>query len=267
MRLGQRTESIKNSGRKTLVPFFTAGYPDEATFLELLEVAARNGCQVIEVGIPFSDPMADGPVIQAASQKALAQGMTLSRAIELVARASERNPASYVFMSYINPILQMGFDEFSHRAYASGIRGVIIPDLPLEEAVEIRETLAKGGITLVELIAPTSGPDRIARISRVADGFLYLVSMTGVTGVRSAKAESLTDFIAQVKAVTDTPIYIGFGVSTAAQAAELSQLADGVIVGSALIRIINEAAPGQIIDAANKYLAEIVSAINESNRS
>ncbi len=267
MRLRERTQAIKASGDKALIPFFTAGYPDEDTFLNLLGAATSLGCSVIEIGIPFSDPMADGPVIQATSQKALAAGMTLNHAIELVATASAENPAAYVFMSYINPIMQMGFAEFSRRAAAAGVAGLIIPDLPVEEAGEIRETLANGGITLVELLAPTSGQTRISQISRKADGFLYLVSITGVTGVKSAEANALTDFIALVKSETDTPLYVGFGVATPAQAADISQLADGVIIGSALIKIINEAAEGKAVEAVKSYLEEIVAAINGANRS
>ncbi len=267
MRLREITESTRAAGRKALVPFFTAGYPDEATCLRLLATAAAAGCRVIEVGIPFSDPMADGPVIQASSERALAQGMTLRRALDLIERASVAGaapaPAGFVVMSYLNPILQMGVAAFAERAARAGVAGVILPDVPLEESGELRPALARAGIALVDLVAPTSGDERVAAIARQAEGFLYLVSLTGVTGVRAGLAAGLADFIARVRRASGLPLYVGFGVSTPEQAAEVARAADGVIIGSALIRLI-QAAPDQeaAVAAVSGCLARVTAAMH-----
>jgi tryptophan synthase alpha chain len=263
MRLREWTESTRTAGRKALVPFLTAGYPDEGTFLRLLAAATGAGCRVVEVGIPFSDPMADGPVIQASSERALAQGMTLRRALELIERASAAAPAGYVVMSYLNPILQMGVETFADRAARAGVAGVILPDVPLEESGELRPALACAGIALVDLVAPTSGDDRIAAIARQAEGFLYLVSLTGVTGVRAGLAAGLEGFIARVRCASDLPLYVGFGVSTPEQAAQVARTADGVIIGSALIRMIQDASDDNAaVAAVGAFLARVTAAMH-----
>ncbi len=240
MSLRERTEAMRARGEKALVPFFTAGYPDEDTFCDIVRAAADAGCRVMEIGIPFSDPMADGPVIQESSKTALAQGMTLRRALELAGTLSREVDVSFVLMSYINPLLRMGFDVYAAGAHAAGARGTIVPDLPVEESAPIRASFSRAGVALVDLVAPTSGEERIRRIAAVADGFLYLVSLTGVTGARSALADDLPAFVGRVRAASALPLYVGFGVSTAEQAAQISQSADGVIIGSALIRILQE---------------------------
>jgi len=267
MRLRDITESTRTAGGKALVPFLTAGYPDEGTFLHLLAAATGAGCRVVEVGIPFSDPMADGPVIQASSQRALAQGMTLKRALVLIERASAAAPAGYVVMSYLNPILQMGIDTFAERAARAGVAGVILPDVPLEESGELRCALARAGIALVDLVAPTSGDERVAAIAGQAEGFLYLVSLTGVTGVRAGLAVGLEEFIARVRRASDLPLYVGFGVSTPEQAAEVARTADGVIIGSALIRIV-ESAPDSVaaVAAVNAFLERVMAAMHAPGR-
>ena len=267
MILSETTRSIVEADEKALVPFLTAGYPDENTFCDLLRATVEAGCRVIEIGIPFSDPMADGPVIQAASRQALENGMSLRRAIELTAKVSRDHPAAFVFMSYLNPILQMGFAKFAERASAAGVAGVIIPDLPLEESAEIRQILAKQNVTIIDLISPMSDQDRIGRIAAVADGWLYLVSLTGVTGVKTARADELVKFVSRVREATEMPLYVGFGISTAEQASKISELADGVIIGSALIKIIREAPTGGAIKAVGDFLAEVRSAINRQSRS
>jgi tryptophan synthase alpha chain len=262
-RLRELTEETRARGHKALVPFLTAGYPDKETSLRLLVAAVRSGCRVVEVGIPFSDPMADGPVIQAASEQALAHGMTLAHALELVARASAEAPAGYVVMSYLNPILQMGVARFAERAARAGVCGVILPDVPLEESVELRGELARAGITLVYLVAPTSGEDRVAAIARQADGFLYLVSLTGVTGAREGLAAGLEDFVARARRASDLPLYVGFGVSTPEQAAAVvCSGADGVIIGSALIRIVRDTPDARAAEAAvSAFLARVAAAM------
>ena len=268
MTLREQTEAIRERGEKALVPFLTAGFPDEETFLRLLTSAAQAGCDVIEIGIPFSDPIADGPVIQESSQQALANGMSLSKALKLAARASATNSAALVIMSYFNPILQMGIARFAARARGAGVAGVIVPDVPFEESPEIRRALNENGVAFVDFIAPTSGSQRIARIARAADGFLYLVSLTGVTGVRAALSRGLGDFVARVRAETGLPLYVGFGVSNRAQAGQVTRHADGVIIGSALIKIIQAARTNtDAVEQVGAFLAEIKQAIEDSDGS
>ena len=262
MSLRERTEGLREAGLKALVPFFTAGYPDDETFAEVVRTASASGCRVMEIGIPFSDPMADGPVIQESSKAALAAGMTLARALRLARELSEETGAHFVFMSYINPLFRMGFSEYAKAAAQAGVTGTIIPDLPIEESAEIRAEFAGHGVTLVDLVAPTSGEARVGRIAEVADGFLYLVSLTGVTGVRSALAQDLTDFIATVRRAANLPLYVGFGVSTPDQAAQIAAAADGVIIGSALVRIIQSASSREeAVSTVGRFLQEVGAAM------
>jgi tryptophan synthase alpha chain len=258
MRLTETTTSIRRRGERALVPFFTAGYPDETTFRRLTEAACGAGCRIIEIGIPFSDPIADGPVIQASSRRALEQGMTLARALGLIEDLARHLPASFVVMSYLNPILRMGEAVFARRAGEAGVSGVIVPDLPREESRALRAALRREGIDLVDLIAPTSSTERIARIARTARGFLYLVSLTGVTGVRDGGPSDVAGFVARIRARSTLPLYVGFGISTPAQAATVAAQADGVIVGSALIRIIQScAAPQDAVARVSEFLREM----------
>ena len=268
MTLRERTEATRSRGEKELVAFLTAGYPDEATFLRLVGAAAQAGCGVIEIGIPFSDPIADGPVIQRSSQQALAQGVTLARVIELAQEAAQMTSASLVFMSYLNPILQMGPERFATRAREAGVTGAILPDLSFEESAEMRGGLAACGVTLVDLIAPTSGPERVARIAAGADGFLYLVSMTGVTGSPADFSLGLEALLSRVRARTELPLYVGFGISDPVSAAQAARQADGIIVGSALIRLLELAGPrSDAVSRVGRFLREIKEAINSLPRS
>ena len=262
MKLIDYTTGMRARGEKALVPFFTAGYPDEETFCDIVRAAAAAGCSVMEIGIPFSDPMADGPVIQQSSRVALEHGMTLRRALDLTASLSNEVDVGFVFMSYINPLLRMGFGDYAARAHDAGVRGTIVPDLPLEESGEIRSTFAGTGMALVDLVAPTSGEERIRRLGTGADGFLYLVSLTGVTGVRGHLSRDLGAFVSRVRAHTGVPLYVGFGVSGPEQAAHVSQHADGVIIGSALVRIIQQAATGEeAVRAVDAFLREVRAAM------
>jgi tryptophan synthase alpha chain len=249
-RLTHLTAELRARGTKPLVPFLTAGYPDEQTFNGVLAAAAQAGCPLVEIGIPFSDPVADGPVIQASSQRVLAQGMTLARTLELAADAEREHGLAVVLMGYLNPILKLGPEVFAEACRTARIAGVIIPDLPPEEAGGLRGLLAQGGTDLVDLVAPTTDPERLARNTAQATGFLYLVSTTGVTGTGSTPAAQLPDYVRRVRAITDLPLYVGFGIATPEQAARVAQVADGAIVGSALIRIINEAGDDGVAAAA-----------------
>jgi len=268
MNLTGMTEAMRQKGEKALVPFLTAGYPDESTFLGLVEAAAGAGCRLMEIGIPFSDPIADGPVIQASSEKALANGMTLRRAIALAAEARRNAGIDIVLMGYVNPILRMGVAEFADSAREAGVAGAIIPDVPGEESAGIRRTLAEGGLTLIDLVAPTSSNGRIEAITKSAEGFVYLVALTGVTGSSTPAAGGLGAFAGKVREHTKLPLYAGFGISTPEHAARAVRHADGVIIGSALIRIIESSrSSGEAVAAAGGFLRDIHQAINPTSRS
>jgi len=259
---------MRASGQKALVPFFTAGYPDEETFLALVAAAARTGCRLVEVGIPFSDPIADGPVIQASSEAALARGMTLARALDLTREASMESKVSVCAMGYLNPILRMGIERFARRAAESGVAGVIIPDLPIDESARTRRALAAESITLVDLVALTSSPERLAAISRSAEGFLYLVALTGVTGSSAAEPAVFDAFVDRVRSQAPLPLYAGFGIATPEDALRATARSDGVIIGSALIRIIDAApSPEAAVAKVEEFLHTVQEAINPPGRS
>jgi tryptophan synthase alpha chain len=266
MRLARTAETLRSSGRKSLVPYFTAGYPDEETTLSLIAAAGAAGCEIVELGVPFSDPIADGPTIQESSQHALAHGMTLGRTLDLAARAEAENDVAIVLMGYYNPILRMGLETFARRAGKAGVAGLVLPDVPLEESADARRALTAEGVTLVDLVARTSPTDRVRRIAGQASGFLYLVSITGVTGAGSARAADLDAFVGEVRRHADLPLYVGFGVSGRRLAQEATRIADGVIIGSALVRIVREsAADGNPVAEVRRFLDEIQLAINPSN--
>jgi tryptophan synthase alpha chain len=264
MKLEIRTDRIRAAGRKALVPYFTAGYPDQATFLKLLAAASDAGCGVIEIGVPFSDPVADGPVIQQTGHAALTAGMTLRRTLELTAEHRSAHDTSPVLMSYLNPILSLGVDVFADTAATAGAAGVILPDVPYEESAELRATLGCRGLRLIDLVAPTSGAERLDVIAGGAEGFLYLVSLTGVTGSALDTGGGLMDFIAGVRRRTSTPCYVGFGVGTPDHVRALSPVCDGVVIGSALMRLVRDAdGPDQAVEAVRRFLFEMNEALHE----
>jgi len=264
--LADVTRRLVDRGERALVAFLTAGYPDERTFVEMAVAVSRAGADVIEIGIPFSDPIADGPAIQTSSEAALARGMTVPRALALAGEIAGRVETPLVAMSYLNPLLNMGLERFTETAAGSGISGAILPDVPLEESTDIRRIVRAGGLELIDLVAPTSSDQRVRRIAEEADGagFLYLVSVTGVTGAVAAVAADLESFVARVRVETELPLYVGFGVSTAAQAREITRFADGVIVGSQLVRLAGEGpareAPARVAGFL-KGLKEAISAV------
>lgn len=227
------------AGRKAFVAFLTGGDPDVKTTEKLIPVMAEAGADVIEIGIPFSDPVAEGPVIQAADERALSAGCTTDKLFDMVARVRDKTSVPLLFMTYLNPIFTYGAERFFQRCSETGIDGVIVPDMPFEEKSEIASSCSKFGVELVSLIAPTSR-DRIRKIAAEAEGFIYCVSSLGVTGVRSEIKSDVTSMIEQVRAVTDVPCAVGFGVSRPEHAEQLGAVADGVIVGSAIVKIIAE---------------------------
>jgi len=263
--LDRIVNELREAGQPALVPFVTAGWPDVAIFRRLVAEVAGAGCRILEIGVPFSDPVADGPAIQAASAEALAGGMTLKGAIELAAEARSEHGLAPVLMGYINPVLTFGPEAFADACATAGVAGVIVPDLPLEEADGLRSLLWERDISLVELVAPTSGADRLAAYARVASGFLYLVSTTGVTG--AGLGQGVADYVERVREHSDLPLYVGFGVDGPEAAAKVAATADGVVIGSALQRLVAAAPdPDQAVADARAFLQEVADAMAGARR-
>jgi len=239
-KIGLRFKNLLHQKNKALIPFFTAFYPSQVLFKELLLRSDDEGVDFIEIGIPFSDPLADGKMIQYSSQKVLKAGFDFSYFLEEITQFKGRLSASLILMSYFNPILQRGIEKFAKEMKRANIEGVIVPNLPPEESGSLRKALSSHEIDLIYLIAPTTHSRRIEEISRLSDGFIYLVSLTGVTGMRKRLPLNLAQYISRVKAITSKPICVGFGISNPYQAKKVAELADGVIVGSALIHLIKE---------------------------
>ena len=253
---------IKNAfaNGKAFIPFITCGDPDLETTEKIVRAAAENGADLIELGIPFSDPTAEGPVIQAASLRALLGGVTTDKIFELVRRLRRDIDIPMVFMTYANVVFSYGSDRFISTCREIGIDGLILPDLPFEEKEEFLPYCKKYGVDLISLIAPTS-ENRIAMICSEADGFIYLVSSLGVTGTRSKITTDLDSIVSVIRENTDVPCAIGFGISTPEQAADMASKADGVIVGSAIIKIIEKYGK-DAAEQVGKYVKEMKAAAN-----
>jgi tryptophan synthase alpha chain len=236
-KIDQRFDRLRAAGRKALVCYVTAGHPDYAKSLDLIKGLEDAGADVIEVGVPFSDPIADGPVIQQSSQEALALGMTLDRTLELVSAARLEIPV--VLFSYLNPLLAAG-DDVLVRARSAGIDGVLVTDLPVGADEERERWFGLSDLDYIRLVAPTTPLERMREIARNGSGFVYLISRLGVTGAQSALAHDLPETTARLRSATDLPICVGFGVSNAGQARAAAKMADGVIVGSAIVRAASQ---------------------------
>jgi tryptophan synthase alpha chain len=238
------------------MPYMMAGYPDRETGLAVAAAYVDAGADLIELGIPFSDPLADGPAIHAAATKALEAGATLATALEVGRSVGELVPV--IFMAYANMVLAHGGAAgFGRLAKAAGAAGVIVPDLPLDEAGEVREALDAEGLALVPLLAPTTPPERRLRICQAARGFVYVVSTIGTTGERAEVPPALAKLVDDTKADATTPVAVGFGIGTPAQAAEVGRIADGVIIGSRLVRAAGEGgSPEAAADAVSSFLSE-----------
>lgn len=246
--------------KKAFIPFITAGDPDLETTEKLVLAMAEAGADLIELGIPFSDPVAEGPVIQQADERALAGGTTTDRIFETVRNIRAKTDVPLAFMTYINPVFVYGADRFMKNCRDTGIDAVIIPDLPFEEKGEIKEYCNKYGVTLISLIAPTSDA-RIGMIAREAEGFVYVVSSLGVTGVRSEIVTDIGEMIALVKSVKDIPCAVGFGISTPEQAKKIAGIADGVIVGSAIVKIVAQYGE-KAVEPVSDYVRQMKRAIS-----
>lgn len=259
------TEAFKN--KPIFMPYFPLGYPDLDTSIDVIEALAtpalaggarENGADLIEVGLSFSDPLADGPVIQHATQVALEKGITVKKSLEAVKELRQRGvDIPLILMGYYNPMLAYGLEKFVREAKEAGADGFIIPDLPMEESEEF--TSAAGDMPLIPMLAPTTPPARMERIARDAKGFIYLVSVTGITGERTSLAEGLGALIAQVREHTSAPVCVGFGISTPEQAREVGRMADGVIVGSACVKRIGGSQ--KPLETAKQFAAEFRSGL------
>ena len=245
------------------MPYFPLGYPDLTTSIDVIEALAKNGADLIEVGLSFSDPLADGPVIQQATQVALEKGITIKKALDAVKELRNRGvEIPLILMGYYNPMLAYGLEKFIHDAKDAGADGFIVPDLPMEESEEFMAFVGADGrppLPLIPMLAPTSSPDRMEKIARNAKGFIYLVSVTGITGERKSIAEGLGDLIASVREHTPAPVCVGFGIGTPEQAKEVGQMADGVIVGTACVRTIGTSQTP--VETAKQFAAEFRSAL------
>jgi tryptophan synthase alpha chain len=238
--IAARFQQLKAAGKKALVPYITAGDPGVKETVDLLKGLEDAGADCIEVGVPFSDPMADGPVIQASSQRALDRGVRLDGVLELIGKARLKTPV--VLFSYLNPILAGGPDVL-HRAAQAGCHGLLITDLPVGSDPEREAWLGESPLAFIRLVAPTTPADRMKEISTHGSGFVYLISRLGVTGVQQSLASDLPQTMARLRAATTLPICVGFGVSNAEQATAVAKMADGVVIGSAIVRAANEGIP------------------------
>ncbi len=251
-------ERLKAEGRTGFVAFLTVGYPDVESTLRLAPALVEGGADIIELGVPFSDPLAEGPTIQQSSFRALEQGVTPRVCLETVARLREQGfEAPLVLMGYYNPVLSYGVEEFARDAAAAGADGVIVVDLPPEESGPLREACERRGLRFIYLLAPTSPDERIRQVAEAASGFIYCVSITGVTGARSELPAGLAAFIERVRSYTHLPIAVGFGISRRNHFQAVGEIADAAVIGSAIIDVIGQAGPSEQVARAREY-AEVV---------
>lgn len=247
-------QSLRQNSKCALIPFITAGDPDLATTAKALKILDKSGADMIELGVPYSDPLADGPTIQAAATRALQQGVTLDDVLGLVKEISPEIKAPIILFTYYNPILNRGIESFLKQIAAAGVQGLVVPDLPLEEAESLIKPAAEIGIEVILLVAPTSPKDRITAIAKQSQGFIYLVSVTGVTGIRQEVASRVPELLQQMRAVTDKPIGVGFGISAPQQAKQVKEWgADAVIVGSAFVKRLAEGSPDEGLAAIGEF--------------
>ena len=259
MRISDRFAERKAEGRSALVPYVTCGFPSADASVDVLSAMAAAGGDVLELGIPFSDPLADGPTIQASSHRALDGGMTVARTLGVLAGFRAVSDAPVVLFSYLNPVLSYGLESFIRDAVDAGAQGLLITDLPTGADPEVEESILDSPLDLIRLIAPTTAPDRISKVSEGGQGFLYYISRTGVTGARETLSDTLASEVREIKSKVDLPLAVGFGISTPEQAALVAGVADGVVVGSALVKALESGG----IDEAGRLLASLRSAMDE----
>ena len=248
---------------KALIAYLTVGYPSVEATLEMVPIMASAGCDIVELGIPFSDPLADGTTIQNASYRALQQGVTPKTCLEIARKLKAKVDIPLVFMTYFNPVFSYGLDAFCRDCAKAGVSGLIIPDLPPEEGAELEAISQKHRIDLVYLLAPTSTNERIDIVAARSRGFIYLVSMTGVTGARNNLPQELESFVMRVRQRTNKPLCVGFGISNAEQAQRVAKVADGIIVGSRLIQLMEGKAGAT---RARSFIQDLRQALNKQDK-
>ncbi len=237
-RIGRAFRDAKKRGEKILVAYIMAGDPSLEVTAELVSALEKGGADIIELGVPFSDPLADGPTIQKASERALASRTTMAKTLDLVAGIRKSSEIPIALMTYYNPVFKYGEERFVEDAVTSGVDGVIVPDLPPEEGENLIRLSRKKGLDMIFLLAPTSTPARISLVSKRSTGFIYYVSLTGVTGTREKMSETIGPMVKRIKECTGKPVAVGFGISNPSQASEAAKWADGVVIGSAFVKII-----------------------------
>ncbi len=255
--------TLKANKKTALIPFITAGDPSLESTLPTMHALAKVGADVIEIGVPFSDPMADGPVIQRSSERALAKGMSMRKVLTIVAEFRRTNSATpVVLMGYANPIEAMGQATFVDAAADAGVDGVLVVDYPPEEADDFSALLSGRGLAPIFLLAPTSSPERIAHVAKLARGYVYYVSLRGVTGAGNLDVADVAKNVAAIKVAVPVPVGVGFGIRDGATARKVGAVADAVVIGSALVQRMFDAAPDQVAAKAGAWLAEIRSALD-----
>ncbi len=255
-------QSLREAGKCALIPFITAGDPDLATTAKALRILDRSGADLIELGVPYSDPLADGPTIQAAATRALKKGVKLEDVLGIVEDVSPDLKSPIILFTYYNPIFYRGVESFLKQIVAAGVKGLVVPDLPLEEAETLIKPAMEMGIEVILLVAPTSPTERIQAIATQSQGFIYLVSVTGVTGMRSQVGIKVEDLLTSLRDLTDKPIGVGFGISNPEQALKVKQWgADGVIVGSAFVKRLAENSPEVGLKAIGEFCQSLKVAI------
>lgn len=258
-------EKLRKNHQCALIPFITAGDPDLETTAKALQILDDNGADAIELGVPYSDPLADGPVIQAAATRALQRGTRLDAVLEMVAKVSPNLRSPIILFTYYNPILYRGIETFLQQIKSAGVQGLVVPDLPLEEAESLMEPANKLGIELTLLVAPTSPKNRIESIAKQSQGFIYLVSVTGVTGVREGLETRAKELLQELRSVTDKPIGIGFGISTPEHARQVKEWgADAAIVGSAFVKRLADGTPEQGLESIGQFCKSLKAAIQNT---
>jgi tryptophan synthase alpha chain len=257
-RIGQLFENLKREGRKGLVAYLTAGDPHPDRTPALVDALVRGGADLIELGVPFSDPIADGPVIQMGGERALRAGTTMKRVLEIAAEIRRRSEVPLLLFTYLNPVMRYGLEKLAEDAAAAGIDGCLLIDASVEEAHEYVGAMHRHGLDTVFLAAPTSTERRLRLVAQYSTGFIYLVSRTGVTGVQESLSDLVTPLVTAMRKVTDLPLAVGFGVSTPAHVAELGRQVEGVVVGSAIVRLIGEHGASPLLESKlESFLREL----------
>ncbi len=256
-------QQLSTEKRAALIPFITGGDPKPAQTVGLMHALVKGGADIIELGMPFSDPMADGPVIQRASERALAAGTRLKDILDMVRQFRQQDAKTpVVLMGYLNPIEYMGYETFAKAAQAAGVDGALLVDLPPEEVGDIGELFQRHDLDPIFLLSPTTQPERIQRICQAASGYLYYVSLKGVTGSANLDTKAVAEKLAEIRQYTQLPIGVGFGIRDAASAAQVAQISDAVVVGSALVQRIEDTPEADLIDTVTAFVRELRNAIS-----